>query len=62
MLSVAFVIAAAAPVLLGWLKQHMDLSTGISGLSFVYLGSSLLVFVALRCFFCNDYHVPGNVP
>ena len=62
MLSVAFVIAAAAPVLLGWLKQHLDLSTGISGLSFVYLGSSVLVFVALRCFFGKDYHVPGSVP
>ena len=62
MLSVAYVIAAAAPVLLGWLKQHLDLSAGISALSFVYLGSSLLVFVALRCFFRKDYHVPKNIP
>jgi hypothetical protein len=58
MLSVAFVIAAAAPVLLGWLKQHLDLSTGISGLSFVYLGSSLLVFVTLRWCFPRDYCAP----
>lgn len=58
MLSLAYVIGASSPVLLGWLKQRVDLSTGIAGLSLVYLTSSLLVFIALRWCFEKDYCTP----
>jgi len=55
MLSFAFLIGAFSPLLLGWLKEHVDLSMGISGLAIVYLLSALMIFVALRWFFEKDY-------
>jgi fucose permease len=54
MLSFAFVVGAFAPVLLGWVKDTFSLSQGISALGFVYLGSSLLVLLALKVFFWGD--------
>lgn len=56
MLSCAFTVGAIAPILLGYVKQHVDLSSGLSSLAFVYLFSSVLVFVALKRFFAQDYY------
>lgn len=56
MLSVAFTTGATAPILLGYVKGRFGLSTGLSSLGFVYLFSSVMVFVALNRFFAQDYH------
>jgi fucose permease len=56
MLSFAFLIGAAAPVALGWMKTHFSLGVGLSSLGVVYLLSAALVFVALKFFFNRDYH------
>lgn len=56
MLSFAFLIGAAAPVALGWMKTHLSLGVGLSSLGVVYLLSAALVFVALKFFFNRDYH------
>jgi MFS family permease len=56
MLCCAFTVGATSPVLLGYVKQHLDLSIGLSSLAYVYLISSALIFVALRLFFAKDYH------
>jgi MFS family permease len=56
MLSCAFTVGATSPMLLGYVKQHVNLSIGLSSLAVVYLFSSLMVFIALRLFFAKDYH------
>lgn len=56
MLSLAFLIGSAAPVVLGWMKTHLSLRVGLASLGFVYLLSAGLVFVALKFFFHRDYH------
>jgi len=55
MLSCAFAVGATAPLVLGYVKQHVNLSIGLSSLAFVYLFASAAVFVALRLFFAKDY-------
>jgi MFS family permease len=55
MLSFAFLIGAAAPVVLGWMKPRLGLGVGLSSLGVVYLLSAALVFVALKFFFHRDY-------
>jgi MFS family permease len=60
MLSCAFTVGAVAPMLLGYVKQHINLSVGLSSLAFVYLFSSFVVFVALKRFFAQDYYREGE--
>lgn len=57
MLACAFTMGATSPVLLGYVKQHLDLSVGLSSLALVYLLASASVFVALKFFFKRDYYV-----
>ena len=56
MLSIAFIIGSFSSVILGWLKQTINLSTGIASLSFVYIVSAIVIFVATKVFFNKDYH------
>jgi MFS family permease len=55
MLSCAFTVGATSPILLGYVKQHVNLGIGLSYLAFVYLSSAAVIFVALRKFFPRDY-------
>jgi sugar phosphate permease len=55
MLSCAFTVGATSPVLLGYVKQHINLGIGLSYLAFVYLFSAAVIFVALRVFFAKDF-------
>ncbi len=56
MLCCAFTVGATSPVLLGWVKQHINLSIGLSSLAFVYLLGGALIFIATKVFFAKDYH------
>ena len=56
MLAFAFTIGAFAPVILGWIKTVSDLDTGLSALSFFYLGGAVLIFIAIKLYFKNDYY------
>lgn len=56
MLSCAFTVGATSPMLLGYVKQHVNLSVGLSSLAFVYFFSSAVVLVALKRFFAKDYY------
>ncbi|MEI7809336.1 MAG: MFS transporter [Verrucomicrobiota bacterium] len=55
MLSCAFTVGATSPVLLGYLKQHINLGIGLSALAFVYFFGAALLFIALKVFFARDY-------
>jgi MFS family permease len=55
MLSCAFTVGATSPVLLGYVKQHVNLSIGLSSLAFVYLFGAALIFAAVKLFFGKDY-------
>ncbi len=55
MLSCAFIVGALAPVLMAWTKGAFGLSLSISGLAAAYFGASMIVLVALRTTFKNDY-------
>lgn len=55
MLSCAFTVGATSPMLLGYVKQHVNLSIGLSCLAFVYLFSAAVIFIALRKYFARDY-------
>lgn len=50
----AYVTAALAPFLLGYLKPTFGLSNGLSSLGLVYLFGGMCVWLALRFFFEND--------
>jgi len=56
MLSCAFTVGAIAPMLLGYVKQHVNLGVGLSSLAFVYFFSAAVVYVALKRFFAQDYY------
>lgn len=65
MLSCAFTVGATSPILLGYMKQHIDLGVGLSCLAFVYVFSAAVIFVALRKFFgcdCVGEAVPTSAP
>ncbi len=63
MLSFAFIIGSLSPVILGWVKENLTLSQGLSYLGFVYLGSALLILVAIKFTFKKDYvEVPKLEP
>jgi fucose permease len=55
MLAFAFTSGSTAPMILGYVKQHLNLSVGLSSLAFVYLFSSLVIFIAMKVFFAKDY-------
>jgi len=55
MLCCAFTVGATSPVLLGYVKQHINLSIGLSSLAFVYLLGGALILVATRTCFAKDY-------
>lgn len=55
MLFFAFSMGASSSVLLGLVKQHAGLGTGLSALSVVYVFSAGLVFAALQLFLKKDY-------
>jgi len=55
MLCCAFTVGATSPVLLGYVKQHVNLSFGLSALAFVYLIGGGLIFFATKYFFSKDY-------
>ena len=55
MLAFAFVSGSSAPTLLGWIKSHAGLGTGISGLSLAYLFGAACLLIALRCFRKRDW-------
>lgn len=56
MLCCAFTVGATSPVLLGYVKQHINLSIGLSSLAFVYLVGGALILVATKVFFAKDYY------
>jgi sugar phosphate permease len=56
MLCCAFTVGATSPVLLGYVKQHIDLSIGLSSLAFVYLAGGALILVATKVCFLKDYY------
>ena len=55
MLAFAFVVGAAAPVILGYIKQHADLGQGLSALAFVYLFGAAVLFAAMKLTFPRDF-------
>ncbi len=55
MLSIAFIIASLAPVILGWAKQSVGLSMGISLLSVIYVLSALIIWIAIKWYFKKDF-------
>lgn len=55
MLSCAFTVGATSPILLGYMKQHVNLGLGLSCLALVYLFSAAMIFIALRKFFLKDF-------
>ena len=55
MLACAFTVGATSPVLLGYVKQHINLSIGLASLAFVYVLGAVLVFVAKKTCFAKDY-------
>jgi MFS family permease len=56
MLMFAFLMGAFAPLILGVLKPTLGLAASFSALSFFYLAGSVLIFIATKLFFKNDYH------
>lgn len=61
MLSCAFIVGATSPVLLGYVKQHVNLSIGLSSLGAVYLVGAVLIFAATKLFFRKDYYRENEV-
>lgn len=55
MLSFAFTMGATSPLLLGYLKQHIGLSVGLSWLGAVYVFGATVIFIALKTCFARDY-------
>lgn len=55
MLCCAFTVGATSPVLLGYVKQHVNLGFGLSALAFVYLIGGALILLATRTHFPKDY-------
>jgi MFS family permease len=55
MLAMAFVVSAFSPIVLGWAKDTIGLSAGLSLLSLAFLGSGTILYVAARTTFPRDY-------
>ncbi|UBM59969.1 MFS transporter [Marinilongibacter aquaticus] len=56
MLAFAFTIGSFAPVVLGWIKTVSGLTDGLSALSYFYIAGAILIFIAIKLFFDNDYY------
>lgn len=56
MLSIGFIIGAAAPVLLGWAKGAVGLEWGISLLAVCYLLGAASIWLGIRFFFKQDHY------
>lgn len=54
MLSAAFTVGATSPILLGYVKQRINLATGLSALACGYALAALAIFVALWRHFARD--------
>lgn len=50
----AYIVAAAAPFLLGYLKPTLGLAKGLSALSLAYFLGACCIFISLRWFFQKD--------
>jgi MFS family permease len=61
MLSCAFSVGATSPILLGYVKQRVDLSIGLSSLAYVYVFSAVMIIVAHQWCFKKDYIDEGRV-
>jgi MFS family permease len=55
MVSCGYMMSAISPMLMGYIKQHASLGSGLSLLAFGYLFSAAMIFVALKWFFMKDY-------
>ncbi|MHA4846717.1 MFS transporter [Flavitalea antarctica] len=53
----AFIVAAIAPFLLGYLKPTLGLSNGLSSLSVVYLLGGISILIAVLKFFSNNINL-----
>ena len=53
----AFVVAAMAPALLGYLKPTLGLANGLSSLFLVYLLGGISILIAVFKFFTKDYQL-----
>lgn len=58
-----FSVGAISPLLLGYIKEHVGLGVGLSGLAIVYLFAAAAIFVAVKLFLPRDYtHDPAILP
>ena len=55
MVCCGFTVGATSPILLGYVKQHFNLGSGLSWLAFGYLLAAAMTFAALKRFFARDY-------
>jgi len=55
MIACGLAISSTSPIVLGYIKEHVDLGTGLSWLAFSYLFSAVILFVAVKAFFPRDY-------
>jgi MFS family permease len=55
MISIAYAVGAAAPLLLGFIKQQSDLSVGMMLMGPVYALGAILIWIAARYFFRQDH-------
>ncbi len=54
MLACAFVMGASAPALLGWMADHMSMSTAMASMAAVYFLSGVVVLIARYTTFAGD--------
>lgn len=54
MISCAFLIGSTSPIIMGHLKERIDLSFGLSSLSVMYFLGAALMFIARAWFFARD--------
>jgi MFS family permease len=57
-----FTVGATSPLLLGYIKQHVNLGIGLSCLAFVYLFAAAAIFIAMKMFLARDYTPEPAVP
>jgi len=55
MISGGLCMSALSPMLLGYVKQHVNLGAGLSWLAFANLFAALVMFGGIKLFFARDY-------
>ena len=55
MLCVGFVIGSTASTVLGFMRDHLGLTAGISSLALLYFVNAAMIFAARKFFFRRDY-------